>query len=126
VERLQRLADLSAGLDRRAVAPLRGEVPGPRILERLDLACGALAVVLGEEDVVGGVAVERRIEVDEVDRPVGDVAPQDVEIVAVVEDVTRVVRPWADVWRLPSRSDGGKGPDSLRITRRARNSQRVS
>ena len=67
VEGLQGLAHLSAGLDGGLVAPLGGQVPRPRIFERLDLAGRLLAAMLGKEHVVGGVAVERRVEVDEVD-----------------------------------------------------------
>lgn len=43
--------------------------------------------MFSEQHVVGGVAVEGRVEVNEVDRLVGDVAPQDVEVVTVVEQV---------------------------------------
>jgi hypothetical protein len=40
-----------------------------------------------EDDVVVAVGVEGRVEVDQVDGGIGQVATQDVEIVAVVEDV---------------------------------------
>jgi hypothetical protein len=67
-------------------------------------------VVLGEEHVVGGVAVERRVEVDEVDRLVRHVTAQNVEVVAAVEDVAHV----AHGVRLPSATDGG----NARVRRR--------
>ena len=47
------------------------------------------AVVLGEEDVVILVAVERRVEVDQVNRLLLDVPAEDVEVVAVVQEVIR-------------------------------------
>ena len=43
--------------------------------------------MLREQHVVGGVAVEGRVQVDEVDGLVGDVAPQNVEVVAVVQEI---------------------------------------
>ena len=60
--------------------------------ERMSWAAGMSiflpgAVFFGEEDVVVGVGVEGRIKVDQVHRFVVDVAAEDVEVVAVVEDV---------------------------------------
>ena len=43
------------------------------------------AVFLGEEDVVVLAGVKGRIEIDEIDRLVFDVALEDFEVVAVVE-----------------------------------------
>jgi hypothetical protein len=48
---------------------------------------GAGAVALGEEHVVVLAAVERRVEVDEVDGLVVDVLAQDGQVVAVIETV---------------------------------------
>ena len=59
--------------------------PFPGVLEGHDLGGGAGAVLFGEEDVVVLAAIEGRVEVDEVDRFVFDVAAEDVEVVAVVE-----------------------------------------
>src|SRR5690606_16655771 len=59
----------------------------PRVLERLDLGGGLGAVLLGEEDVVVLVGLEGRIEIDEVDGLVLDVAAQYVEVVAVEQEV---------------------------------------
>lgn len=53
---------------------------------------GAAAVFFGEEDVVVLAGVDGWIEVDQVDRLVGEVAAQDFEVVAVVELVLRVGR----------------------------------
>jgi hypothetical protein len=44
-------------------------------------------IALGEEDVVILIALERRIEIDEVYARVRDMPAEDVEIVAVVEEV---------------------------------------
>jgi hypothetical protein len=46
--------------------------------------------MFGKEDVITGVRIERRIEVNEIDGFVGDVPPEHVEIVPVVEQVRRV------------------------------------
>jgi hypothetical protein len=43
--------------------------------------------VLRKQDVVRSVAVERRVQVDEIDGLVLDVPPQDIEVVPVVEKV---------------------------------------
>ncbi len=45
------------------------------------------AGLFAEKYVVVGVRVEGRVEVDDVDALVGDVVAEDVEVVAVVEDV---------------------------------------
>lgn len=58
----------------------------PRIVKRLDLSGSVCAARMAEQDVVVGVRVERRVEVDEIDRLVLDVSSQHVEVVAVVED----------------------------------------
>ena len=61
--------------------------PMPSVVERGDLRRRLFAALLAEEDVVGGVGVEGRVEVDQVDAFVGDVLAQDVEVVAEVEFV---------------------------------------
>jgi len=43
--------------------------------------------LVAEDDVVVAIRVEGRVEVDQVDRGIGQVATQDVEVVAVVADV---------------------------------------
>ena len=58
-------------------------VPFPSVFEGFELGGGAGAVLFGEEDVVVLVAFERRVEVDEVDGFVFNVAAENVEIVAV-------------------------------------------
>jgi hypothetical protein len=59
----------------------------PRVLERDELRVALAPRLVLEDDVVVAVGAQRRVEVDEVDRLRVDVAPQDVEVVAVVEDV---------------------------------------
>ena len=61
------------------------EVPVPGVLEGGDLGSGLLAAFFLEEDVVVGVGVEGRVEVDEVNGGVGDVVAEDVEVVAEIE-----------------------------------------
>jgi hypothetical protein len=51
----------------------------------VNLGTGLRAVFFGEEDVVVLAGVEGRVEVDEVNRLVGDVALEDFEVVAVIE-----------------------------------------
>ena len=66
---------------------LRAVVPVPAILERGDLRIGGRAGGRAEEDVVGGIRIERRVEIDQVDAGIRDFALQDREIVAVVQVV---------------------------------------
>ena len=61
--------------------------PLPRVCERLDLRGRLLPGPLPKQDVVAGIRVERRVEVDEVHRLVGHVLSEDVEVIAVVEGV---------------------------------------
>ena len=70
------------------VVGMRGRLaPVPGVLEGLDLGVADGSGLFAEEDVVGGLGVEGRVEVDEVDRVVRDVVAEDLEVVAVVEDV---------------------------------------
>ena len=59
----------------------------PGVLEGQQLGIGGIARLVAEDDVVIAVRVEGRVEVDEVDGAIGQVATPDVEAVAVVEDV---------------------------------------
>jgi hypothetical protein len=62
------LADmLGRGLDDLGEGGFGGLVPGPGVVEGFDLGRRRLAAFLLEEDVVGAVGVERRVEVDQVD-----------------------------------------------------------
>ena len=79
--------DTSTALDDFLVGALGVHVPLPRVLEGHDLRTGTRAVFFREEYVVVLTAVERRVEVDEVNRLILDVLAQDFEIVAVIEFV---------------------------------------
>src|SRR6266540_4392552 len=61
--------------------------PVPGVLEGQQLGIGGIARLVAEDDVVVAVGVKGRVEVDQVDCRIGQVATQDVEVVAVVEDV---------------------------------------
>lgn len=63
----------------------RLRVPFPGVFEGRDLGGGLGAVLFFEEDVVVLTAVEGRVEVDEVDRFVFEVAVEDVEVVSEEE-----------------------------------------
>src|SRR6266540_6136527 len=60
-------------------------VPGVFQGQQLGIAC--LARLVADDDVVVAVRVEGRVEGDQVHGGSGQVATQDVEVVAVVEDV---------------------------------------
>jgi hypothetical protein len=53
----------------------------------IEIGIGGVARLVAEDDVVVAIGVEGRVEVDQVDGGIGQVATQDVEVVAVVEDV---------------------------------------
>ena len=84
-ERLHRLRHAPTSLHHVRICSGRPFVPSPGVLERLDLRRRPRPVAFGEQHVVVGVRVERRIEVDEIDRPVGDVPSENVQVVAVEE-----------------------------------------
>ena len=88
---------------------LLGPLPG--VGEGLDLGGGLLAGLLPEEDVVAGVGVEGRVEIDEVHGLVGDVVAQDGEVVAVVEGVRHRggIRAYGGGWRNAGGMGEGKG-----------------
>lgn len=83
----ERLADLLSAFGHFPVCSRGGMVPMPGVLKRLELRGGLGSVVLFEEHVVGGFAVEGRVEVDQVNGLVGHVAAEDVEVVTVIECV---------------------------------------
>lgn len=83
----ERLRHLSARFHRFLVGRCRRLVPAPSVLEGLNL-CRRPRAVLGLEDlVVIEVGVERGVEVDAVHGPLADVAAEDIEVIAVVEEV---------------------------------------
>ena len=64
--------------------------PLPRVSECLDLRDGLRGITLAEQDVVGGVGVEGRIEVDEIDGLIRDMLPHNRQIIPEVELVAPV------------------------------------
>ena len=62
-------------------------VPRPGVVEGFDLGRGGLAALILDEDVVGAVGVEGRVEVDQIHRLVRDVLTKHPQVVAVVEGV---------------------------------------
>jgi len=58
----------------------------PGILECLDLSGGLTAVTLGEEDVIILVAFERRVKMDKANRFVFDIAAEDFQVIAVIQN----------------------------------------
>lgn len=84
-EGLHDVGDATGAFDDFLVHGERLHVPFPSIFEGFELGGGAGAVFFGEEDVVVLIAFERRVEIDEVDGFVSDVAAENVEVVAVIE-----------------------------------------
>ena len=82
---MHHLGDPAAGFDNFRVNTSGAFVPPPSVLERLNLRCRLRPITFCEQHVVAGVRVEGRIEVDQVDGLVVDVATEDVQVVAVVE-----------------------------------------
>ncbi len=63
--------------------------PVPRVLERLDLRFALLPLRRFEQQVVVAFGIERRIEIDQVHRLVGNALPQHVKVVAEIELIHR-------------------------------------
>jgi hypothetical protein len=59
----------------------------PGILEGRDLGFRLLPALVLEQHVVGAVGIERRVEIDQVDRFVRDMLAQDRQVVAVEEGI---------------------------------------
>lgn len=88
VERFDHAADLVGLVYQFVVCRRRAAgVPVPRVFERRDLRFAVAARFVAEQYVVIPIAVERRIKIDQIDRLVLDVVPQDLQIIAVVESV---------------------------------------
>lgn len=62
-------------------------VPCPGIRKGLNLACGFAFVFFREEDVVIGIGIERRVQINEVDGFVFDMQTHHVQIIAIIEQV---------------------------------------
>jgi hypothetical protein len=61
--------------------------PEPGVFKGLNLRTGEFAGLVGENDIVGALRIEGRVEIDQVDGLILDVFAQDFEIVAVIECV---------------------------------------
>ncbi len=66
--------------------------PVPGIVERLDLRLALVAVRRLEQHIVGGVGIERRVEIDEIDALAGDVLAQHREVVTIEQLVGHAAR----------------------------------
>lgn len=86
-EGLHHVGDAAAALNDFFVDGGGKLVPFPRVLKGFELRGSAGAVLFGEEHVVVLIALEGRIEIDEVDGFVPDIAAENVEVVAVVKMV---------------------------------------
>ena len=81
----------------------RFQRPLPGVGESLNLGWGVLAGLLSEQHVVGGVGVEGRVQVHQVNRLVGYILPQYLKVVAVVKGVGHGCSPTAsDVFQPPN------------------------
>jgi hypothetical protein len=67
-------------------------IPCPGVRESLNLTCGLAPVFFREKNVVICVGVERRVQVNEVNRLVFDMPAHHIQIIAVVEQVLRAFR----------------------------------
>ena len=84
--RLEHVAELLRAIRHQlAVGELGLHAPVPGVVEGGDLGRRLLAALFGEQDVIRGVRVERRVEVDQVDALVLDLLAQDAEVVPEVE-----------------------------------------
>ena len=72
---------------------LGGVGPAPGIGERVELRLAYFAAGFAEEDVVIGVGVKRRIEIDEIDAGIGELfrVPQPAKVVAKVKAVRHLL-----------------------------------
>ena len=86
-EGLHRLGYLAASLDRLFIRTRRCFIPMPGVPERFDLGSRLRAVFLLKQDVVGLVAIEGRVEINQVSTLVPDIATENVQVVAVVQRV---------------------------------------
>ena len=106
------VGDAASALDDEFEGALGVDVPLPGVFEGVNLGAGLRAVFFGEEDVVVLPRVEGRVEVDEVDGLVLDVALEDFVVVAVVELVFGGHGLWVSIADLVGVRGGIVGVDS--------------
>src|SRR5947209_19468211 len=68
-----------------AVRRFRILTPVPSIYEGCNLSRRFLAALLGKEYVVVAIAVERRVQVDEIDVFIRDVFPKDLQVITEIK-----------------------------------------
>lgn len=90
-EGLHHVGDATASLDDFLVHGGGELVPLPRVLEGSELRGRAGAIFFGEEDVVILIAFEWRVEINEVNSLVFDIAAENFEVIAVVKMVHSLV-----------------------------------
>ncbi|MHB8302166.1 MAG: hypothetical protein ACYDC6_04905 [Acidobacteriaceae bacterium] len=79
-------------------------VPLPGIFKRVDLRTRPAAILFREQHVVVLPRVERRVQIHQIDRPVAHIAPQHIQIVAVVKLV--FIGHWIFIVRVARRVSG--------------------
>ena len=83
-DRVEQIERLGVAAARDLIERLFGMViPMPGVLERLDLRIGQHAGGRTKQDVIIGVRIERRVEIDQIDAVGGHMLPQHVDIVTV-------------------------------------------
>jgi len=80
--------DVRAGVDELVIG-LGGVGPAPGIGESVELRLAYFAAGLAEEDVVIGVRIKRRIEIDEIDAGIGELlgVPQPGQVISKIKAV---------------------------------------
>ena len=80
--------DVQAGVDELVIG-LGGVGPAPGIGEGVKLRLAYFAAGLAEENVVIGVGIERRIEIDEIDAGIGELlgVPQPGQVISKIKAV---------------------------------------
>src|SRR6201988_500125 len=106
-KRLQNRGDASARFDHQLVRTRRVFVPLPSVLERMQLRRSLSSVAFGEQYFVGLSALERRGEIDPGGGLVGDVPPENVEVIAVEKMVHCLLTSALVSWELNSPRSGG-------------------
>jgi hypothetical protein len=67
----------------------------PRVLKGPNLRSGLGSVLLLEQHVVVLVALERRVQIDEANRLIPHIPPQNVQVIAVIKHVLHVNQPFS-------------------------------
>ena len=84
-ERLHDFADFAGLQNQFFINALAFLIPGPSVLESADLTRSGSSVLFLKKGVVVLRGVERRVEINEINRLILDISLQDVEVVAVIK-----------------------------------------